>query len=99
MTTFLPARRTTFRNSKDRYIRITEEGCVLSADVPALKRKDNVRYRVEVLGEVRPNPKRFAPLDVEGKFYLADVVTGSLYLGTTLKSNNGHMRLLPATAH
>ena len=75
------ARRTTFRPAGQNYLRITADGCVMDADMRMLQDRHNKKYVVLVCGE--PKVKTMAALRVSGTKYLADVVTGSLYLAAT----------------
>lgn len=76
-----PAIRGTFRTDPGQ-IRLTEDGCVMDADIRLL---DPVETRtVSVCGALKV--KQFQPLRWRGKTYLAECITGTLYDAQTGQS-------------
>jgi hypothetical protein len=72
----LQAIRATYLNSDQKdFVRLTTELCVAQVDMPKLKKV--VKHDVNVSGEIKK--KWFQPLNLNGKDFLAEVVTGTLY--------------------
>jgi len=91
MTPAIPAIRGYY--SRSQQVRIVLENCVLDTDMHYIKVKPHETYTLVVCGKEKE--KKFKRIDLDGKHFLVDAITGTLYNAVTGESLNPHLYIRP----